>query len=57
MVNSETIFRETRGGLDIILSLYPQAEVCLKSPKAKFKKRESEATPSAISSSATASGT
>lgn len=47
MVTSENIFRGTRGGLDIILDLYPQAEVCVKNPKAKFKKRESEATPSA----------
>lgn len=47
MVTSENIFRGTRGGLDIILDLYPQAAVCVKNPKAKFKKRESEATPSA----------
>lgn len=47
MVTSENIFRGTRGGLDIILDLYPQANVCVKNPKAKFKKRESEATPSA----------
>ena len=47
MVSSEKIFSATRGGLDIILYLYPQARVCLQNPKAKFKKRESEATPSA----------
>ena len=47
MVKSESIFKGTRGGLDIILDLYPQARVCLDNPKAKFKKRESEATASA----------
>ena len=47
MVTSESIFRGTRGGLDIILDLYPQAKVCLSNPKAKFKKRQSESTPSA----------
>lgn len=47
MITAENIFRGTRGGLDIILDLYPQAGVCIKNPKAKFKKRESEATPSA----------
>lgn len=47
MITSQAIFRETRGGLDIILDLYPQASVCLQSPKAKFKKRQGENTPSA----------
>ena len=47
MITSEAIFRETRGGLDIILDLYPQAAVCIQSPKAKFKKRQGENTPSA----------
>lgn len=47
MITSENIFKGTRGGLDIILDLYPQAKVCLQNPKAKFKKREGEATPSA----------
>ena len=47
MITSETIFHETRGGLDIILDLYPQAAVCLDNPKTKFKKRQGETTPSA----------
>lgn len=47
MVTAEAIFKGTRGGLDIILDLYPQAKVCVDNPKAKFKKRESESTPSA----------
>ena len=47
MITAESIFKGTRGGLDIILDLYPQARVCLTNPKQKFKKRESEATPSA----------
>lgn len=46
MVTKEKILSETRGGLDIILDLYPQARVCLENKQAKFKKRE-EATPSA----------
>ena len=47
MVTADSIFRATRGGLDIILYLFPQAKVCVDNPKAKFKKRENEATPSA----------
>ena len=47
MIKAERIFNETNGGLDIIIDMYPQAKVCLQNPKAKFKKRESEATPSA----------
>jgi len=36
----QRIFDATRGGLDIILNYYPQAEVAVKNPKAKFKIRE-----------------
>lgn len=47
MVTKEKILNETRGGLDIILDLYPQASVCLDNKQAKFKKREGENTASA----------
>lgn len=43
----DKILNETRGGLDIILHLYPQAEVCLRNKQAKFKKRDGEKTASA----------
>ena len=47
MVSKEKILSATRGGLDIILDLYPQARVCLENKQAKFKKRQGEATASA----------
>ncbi|MBR6263241.1 MAG: hypothetical protein IKR05_08500 [Prevotella sp.] len=47
MIKAQDIFNGTNGGLDIILDLHPAAKVCISNPKAKFKKRESEATPSA----------
>ncbi len=47
MITSEKIFAQTRGGLDIILDLFPEASVCLENPRAKFRKRGSERTPSA----------
>ena len=47
MVNSDIILSQTHGGLDIILDLYPEAAVCLTNPKAKFRKRQSDRTPSA----------
>ena len=48
MITVEQLYAGTREGLDIILSVYPQAEVCVSNPKAKFKARESERTPSAM---------
>ncbi|MCK6611577.1 MAG: hypothetical protein L6Q78_11115 [Bacteroidia bacterium] len=45
-VEQEEIFRATNGGLDVILSYYPQASNCQDGRK-KFKLRESEKTPSA----------
>ena len=47
MITTEQLYAGTRDGLDIILSVYPQAEVCVNNPKAKFKARETERTPSA----------
>lgn len=48
MITVEQLYAGTREGLDIILSVYPQAEVCVSNPKAKFKARESERTASAM---------
>ena len=48
MITVEQLYAGTREGLDIILSVYPQAEVCISNPKAKFKARESERTASAM---------
>ena len=47
MISSDKIFSATRGGLDIILDLFPEAKVCLENPRAKFRKRAGERTPSA----------
>lgn len=49
MINDtiQKIFAATRGGLDIILDYYPQAEECVGKHGAKFKIREEERTPSA----------
>lgn len=47
MITTEQLYAGTRGGLDIILSVYPQAAACVDNPKGKFKARESERTPSA----------
>lgn len=47
MITADKILRQTRGGLDIILDLFPQASVCLENRQAKFKKRSTERTPSA----------
>ena len=48
MITVEQLYAGPREGLDIILSVYPQAEVCVSNPKAKFKARESERTASAM---------
>ncbi len=47
MVSKDRILSETRGGLDIILYLYPEARKCVENRQAKFKKRAGEATASA----------
>lgn len=46
MVRIENIYAATRGGLDIILDLYPQAKECLDAKNKHFKIRN-EKTPSA----------
>lgn len=46
-VEQQDILDKTQGGLDIILSYYPQASECLKSNRKEFKIRENERTPSA----------
>lgn len=49
MITIEKLYKETNGGLDIILYYYPQAKVCLEAgkEKKKFKVRLNEKTPSA----------
>ena len=37
MITVEQLYAGTREGLDIILSVYPQAEVCVSNPKAKIQ--------------------
>jgi hypothetical protein len=46
-VDQQDILNASRGGLDIILTYYPQAAACLESNRKEFKIRESERTPSA----------
>lgn len=48
MITAEQLYRATNDGLDIILMVYPQAQVCLSDRKAKFKCRLGEKTPSAV---------
>lgn len=46
-VDQQDILNASRGGLDIILTYYPQAGACLESNRKEFKIRENERTPSA----------
>lgn len=46
-IEQQDILNASRGGLDIILTYYPQAGACLESNRKEFKIRESERTPSA----------
>jgi hypothetical protein len=46
-IEQQDILNKTNGGLDIILSYYPQAQACLESSRKEFKIREKERTPSA----------
>jgi 5S rRNA maturation endonuclease (ribonuclease M5) len=46
-VEQQDILNASRGGLDIILTYYPQAEASLQSSRKEFKIRENERTPSA----------
>lgn len=46
-IDQKEIFSATRGGLDIILTYYPQAQETLKSGRKEFKIRENERTASA----------
>lgn len=46
-ISKEDIFDKTQGGLDVILTYYPQADVCVRQKNAKFKMRGTEKTASA----------
>jgi hypothetical protein len=46
-VEQQDILNASHGGLDIILTYYPQAQECLNSNRKEFKIRENERTPSA----------
>jgi hypothetical protein len=46
-VEQQDILNASHGGLDIILTYYPQAQECLQSNRKEFKIRENERTPSA----------
>lgn len=46
-IDQQEILNATRGGLDIILTYYPQAAESLKTNRKEFKIRENERTPSA----------
>ena len=46
-IEQQDILNASHGGLDIILSYYPQASECLKSNRKEFKIRENERTASA----------
>jgi hypothetical protein len=46
-IEQQEILNKTNGGLDIILTCYPQASEALKSNRKEFKIRENERTPSA----------
>lgn len=46
-IKQEDILRATNGGLDIILSYYPQANAALSNERKEFKIRTNERTPSA----------
>ena len=46
-IEQQDILNKTNGGLDIILSIYPQAQACIESARKEFKIREKERTPSA----------
>lgn len=46
-ITPEDIYQSTKGGLDIILFYYPEAEKATVNPHHKFKVRPSEKTPSA----------
>jgi len=46
-VEQQDILNASHGGLDIILTYYPQAQECLQSNRKEFKIRESERTASA----------
>lgn len=46
-IDQQDILSATRGGLDIILTYYPQAQASLESSRKEFKIRESERTASA----------
>ncbi len=45
-VKQEDIFSATNGGLDVILSYYPQADICVRQKNKKFKIRGTEKTAS-----------
>lgn len=47
MIEANDILNATNGGLDIILSYYPQARECVSNPRKFFKMRDTEKTPSA----------
>lgn len=47
MIDKQRILDETRGGLDILLDLYPQASKCVEGKAKMFKIRTNERTPSA----------
>jgi len=46
-VTPEEIYNATNGGLDVILSYFPQAHPCVENQRKKFKKRGTEKTASA----------